>query len=76
MNTRSFKPIDNLLIMMYICGFNGLAMNSSGIEAQNHQNTMKLIKIKYFNINHLPAIIYSCCYAFVIAGGINNIKNE
>jgi len=49
---------------------NGLAMFSSGIEEQNFQNTMKLIKRKYFNINHLPAIKYSCCYAFVFAVGI------
>ncbi len=49
---------------------NGLAMFSSGIEAQNFQNRMKLIKRKYININHSPAIKYSFCYAFVFAGGI------
>jgi len=49
---------------------NGLAIFSSGIEAQNCQNTIKLIKRKYFNINHLPAIKYSFCYAFVFAGGV------
>ena len=28
-----------------------------------------ILEEKDFNINHLPAIKYSCCYAFVFAGG-------
>jgi len=46
--------------------YNGLAMFSSGIEAQNYQNEKQLNRVINLAYSNKTAIKYSCCYALLI----------